>query len=156
LAKKISIPDSKKLFSNAMNDAKKVKVSTRIFVLGNMFTYPLAMYCAAKFYEILGYDAHYSRIEQFSHMELFSTKKGDTVIIFEEQNPHNKQLETSLKKIGIDVIHLAIPSEKISQMIYCTFFSQFVALFEAKKKKKKNCYFVTAKKIRNVSNEMIY
>ena len=156
LAKKISIPDSKKLFLDARADAKKAKVSSRIFILGNMLTYPLAMYCAAKFYEILGYDAHYSRIEQFSHMELFSTKKGDTVIIFEEQNPHNKQLETSLKKIGIDVIHLTIPSEKISQMIYCTFFSQFVVLFEAKKKKKKNCYFVTAKKIRNVSNEMIY
>ena len=71
---------------------KKSTVSKRIFVLGNLFTFPLAMYCAAKFYEILGYDAHYSRIEQFSHMELFSAQKGDTVIIFEEKNPHNKQL----------------------------------------------------------------
>jgi glucosamine--fructose-6-phosphate aminotransferase (isomerizing) len=156
LVKKIVIPKGSTLFSKAKTDAKKAKISKRIFVLGNLFTFPLAMYCAAKFYEVLGYDAHYSRIEQFSHMELFSAQKGDTVIIFEEKNNHNKQLGTNLKKIGINVIHPDIPSEKLSQMLYCTFFSQMLALFEAKKKRKKNCHFVTAKKIRNVSNQMIY
>jgi hypothetical protein len=114
------------------------------------------MYCAAKFYEILGYAVQYSKIEQFSHMELFSVKKGDTVIIFEEKNTHNKQLSLHLKKIGINVIHPDMPSEKLSQMLYCIFFSQFITLFEAKKKKKKDCHFVLAKNIRNVSNQMIY
>ncbi len=156
LIKKIVIPKDSKLFSKAKIDAKKAKVSNRIFVLGNLFTFPLAMYCAAKFYEILGYDAHYSRIEQFSHMELFSVQKGDTVIIFEKKNSHNQQLGRHLKKIGINVIHPNVPSLKISQMIYCTFFSQLLALFEAKKKKIKDCHFVTAKKIRIVSNQMIY
>ena len=42
--------------------------------LGNLHTFPIAMFCAAKFYEVMGYDVHYSRIEQFSHMELFSAK----------------------------------------------------------------------------------
>jgi len=156
LVKKIIIPNDSKLFSKARTDAKKAKVAKRIFVLGNYFTFPLAMYCAAKFYEILGYDAHYSRIEQFSHMEIFSVQKGDTVIIFEEKNSHNKQLGRNLKNIGINLIHPNIPSTKISQMIYCTFFSQLLSLFEAKKKRKKDCHFVTAKKIRNVSNQMIY
>jgi fructoselysine-6-P-deglycase FrlB-like protein len=156
LVKKIMIPKYSKLFSKAKTDAKKVKISKRIFILGNFFTFPLAMYCAAKFYEILGYDAHYSRLEQFSHMELFSVQKGDTVIIFEEKNPYTKQLGKNLKKVGINVIHPNIPSCKLSQMIYCTFFSQLVALFEAKKKRKNDCHFVTAKKIRNVSNQMIY
>ena len=114
------------------------------------------MYCATKFYEILCYDAHYSRIEQFCYMELFSVQRGDTVIIFEEKTTHTKQIGQNLKKIGINVIHPNIPSEKISQMLYCTFFSQLVTLFEAKKKRKKDCHFVTAKKIRNVSNQMIY
>ncbi len=156
LVKKITIPKNSKLFSKAKADAKKSKVSKRIFVLGNLFTFPLAMYCAAKFYEILGYDAHYCKIEQFSHMELFSVQKGDTVIIFERENSHNKQLGKNLKKIGINVIQPSMPSAKISQMIYCIFFSQLIALFEAKKKRKKDCHFVTAKKIRNVSNQMIY
>ncbi len=156
LVHKFSTPKNTKLFSNAKKDAKNAKISKRIFVLGNMFTYPLAMYCAAKFYELVGYDAHYSRIEQFSHMELFSAKKGDTVIIFEEKNIHNKELEKNLKKIGLNVIHPNIPSEKISQMLYCTFFSQFLSLFEAKKKRQKDCHFVIEKKIRHVSDQMIY
>ena len=156
LVKKIIIPKGSKLFSKAKTDAKNAKVSKRIFILGNLFTFPLAMYCAAKFYEILGYDAHYSRIEQFSHMELFSVQKGDTVIIFEEKNTHNKQLGRHLKKVGINVIHSSMPTEKLSQMLYCIFFSQLVTLFEAKKKRKKDCHFITAKKIRNVSNQMIY
>ena len=156
LVKKIVIPKNDTLFFKAKSDAKKVKISKRLFILGNLYTYPLAMYCAAKFYELLGYDAHYCRIEQFSHMELFSTKKGDTVMIFEEENFHNKQLVKNLKKIGINVIYPDAPSEKISQMIYLTFFSQLLSLNEAKKKKKKDCHFVTADKIRNVSNQMIY
>ncbi|MFQ5781493.1 MAG: sugar isomerase [Nitrosopumilus sp.] len=156
LVKKLSLPKDVRLLLKAKTDAKKSRISKRIFILGNLFTYPLAMYCAAKFYEILGYDAHYSKIEQFSHMELFSVQKGDTVIIFEEKNSHNRQLAKNLVKIGVNVIHPKIPSEKISQMLYCTFFSQLLTLFEAKKKKKKDCHFVTAKKIRNVSNKMIY
>ena len=156
LVKKITIPKNSKLFSKAKVDAKKSKISKRVFVLGNMFTFPLAMYCAAKFYEILGYDAHYCKIEQFSHMELFSVQKDDTVIIFEEKNSYNKQLGKNLKKIGINVIHPSMPSAKIFQMIYCIFFSQLIVLFEAKKKRKKDCHFVTAKNICNVSNQMIY
>ena len=144
------------LFQKAETDAKKSTLSKRVFILGNLFTFPLAMYCAAKFYEVLGYNAHYCRMEQFSHMELFSAKKGDTVIIFEEKNTHSKQLVKNLKKIGLQIIHPCMPSEKISQVIYCTFFSQLITLYEAKKKRQKDCHFVTAKKIRNVSNEMIY
>ena len=156
LVTSFTLPQNLKLLLKAKSNAKKFSVSKRIFVLGNLFTYPLAMYCAAKFYEILGYDAHYARIEQFSHMELFSSKKGDTVIIFEESNAHNKQLVSNLEKIGINVIHPQIPSKKIPQMLYCTFFSQLLPLYEAKKKRKKDCYFVLAKDIRNVSNNMIY
>ena len=156
LVKTIKISKSDELFKKAKRDAKKSKITTKIYVLGNRFTYPLAMYCAAKFYEILGYDVHYSRIEQFSHMELFSSKKGDTVILLEEENSHNKQLVKNLKNIGINVVHPDIPSEKLSQMLYCTFFSQLLPLYEAKKKKRKECHFVLAKNIRNVSNNMIY
>ena len=158
LVKKINISRNSKIFYNAKETAKKFKLSKRIFILGNQFTYPLAMYCAAKIYEVLGYDAHYVKIEQFSHMELFSANKGDTVIIFEEKNSHNKTMIQNLKEIGINVIHSPgiSPKEKISQTLYWIFFSQFLSLYEAKRKKKKDCHFVTAKKIRKVSNQMIY
>ena len=156
LVRNFKMPDYENIFMSAKLAAKKAKVSKRIYVLGNMFTFPLAMYCAAKFYEVMGYDVHYARIEQFSHMELFSAKKGDSVMIFEEKNSHNVQLAKNLKKVGINVIHPDVPTEKISQMLYCTFFSQLVSLFEAQRKSKRDCHFVTAKTIRNVSNTMIY
>ena len=115
------------------------------------------MYCAAKFYELLGYDAHFERIEQFSHMELFSTKKRDTVIIFEEKNQHNLQLVKNLKNIGLNVIHPNLISKnKISQILYYTYFSQLLPLFEAKKRGQTDCHFVLAKKLRSVSDNMIY
>ena len=114
------------------------------------------MYCAAKFYDLLGYDVHYSRMEQFSHMELFSAKKGDTVIIFEGRTTYAKQLGKNLKNIGINVVHPDVPSGKLSQVIYCIFFSQLISLYEAKKMGRKECNFITAEKIRDVSNRMIY
>ena len=137
--------------------ANKPKIGKRIFILGNMYTYPVAMYAAAKFYELLGLDAHFERIEQFSHMELFSVKKGDTIIIFEEPNPHNQQLAKNLKNVGLCVIHPTIKSKnKISRIIFYTFFSQILPLLEAKRKNQKDCHFVLAKKLRKVSDNMIY
>ena len=156
LVKSLSISKPGEIFHKAKSDSKKARVSKKIYVLGNLLTFPIAMFCAAKFYEVMGYDVHYSRIEQFSHMELFSANPGDTVIIFEAKNSHNRQLAKNLAHVGINVVHPNLPSGKIPQMLYCTFFSQFLALNEARKKRKKDCHFVTTKKIRNVSNQMIY
>ena len=157
LVSHIGIPKNYNFYQKAYSEVKKSKITSRIFVLGNMHTYPIAMYCAAKFYELLGYDAHYERIEQFSHMELFSAKKGDTVIIFEEKNAHNTQLLKNLKKVGLNTILPKFDSKnKISQIIFYTFFSQLLPLFEAKKHQKKDCNFVLSKNLRKVSDNMIY
>jgi len=157
LVKPISIPKNSRIFKKALSDAKKSKFGKRLFVLGSMHTFPITMYCAAKFYELLGYDVHFEKIEQFSHMELFSIKKGDTVIIFEEKNFHNKQLVKNLKSVGLNVIHPVSESKnKISQLLYYVYFSQLLPLFEAKKRRQKDCHFVLSKKLRNVSDQMIY
>ena len=157
LVRSISIPKNTRIFEKALSDAKKSKFGKRLFVLGSMHTFPIAMYCAAKFYELLGYDVHFERIEQFSHMELFSVKKGDTVIIFEEKNSHNKQLVKNLKSIGLNIIHPVFESKNnISQLLYYVYFSQLLPLFEAKKRRQKDCHFVLSKKLRNVSDQMIY
>src|SRR3989304_1089057 len=96
------------LYKRALLESKKIKLGKKIFIIGNLHTFPVAVYGAAKFYEILGTDVHYERIEQFLHMGIFSAKPGDTVIIFEEKNYQ------------------------------------------------KECYFITAKKLRNASSNMIY
>ena len=157
LVKSIILPKEGDLYTKALSSVKKRKFGKRIFILGNAQTFPIAMYCAAKFYELLGYDAHYERIEQFSHMELFSAKKGDTVIIFEEKNSHNAQLVKNLKTVGLNVIHPTYDSpNKISQIVFYIFFSQLLPLSEAKKKGQKDCSFVLSKNLRQVSDNMIY
>ncbi len=157
LVSKFRVSGIIELFKKALLESKKVKLGKNIFILGNLQTFPIAMYGAAKFYEVLGSNVHYSRIEQFSHMELFSAKRGDTVIIFEEKNDHNTKMTKNLKKFGLNVFQPKSGiKDKISQVIFFTFISQLIPLFYAKKNRQKECYFVTAKKLRNVSSNMIY
>ena len=153
----VTIKNPEKIFRQAESQSKKYSLNNRIFFLGNLHTYPVAMYGVAKIFEILGYPAYYERIEQFSHMELFSTKPGDTVIIFEEKNRHNLELEKNLKNLGLNVIHPVSGSDdKISQFLFFTFFSQLLPLNLAKKKGLTDCHFVTSKRLRKVSDNMIY
>lgn len=157
LVTKVKVPDPVSIFTKAKKIAKNSQYGNRVFVIGNLHTFPIAMYCAAKFFELLGIDAHFERIEQFSHMELFSAKKGDTVIIFEEKNKHNQHLVRNLKSVGIKAIHPVLGSKnKLSQILFYTFFSQLLPLNKVAKTKQKECNFVTAKKLRHISDNMIY
>lgn len=157
LVSKFRLRNVSKLFKKALTNSKKIKLGKKVFILGNLHTFPIAMYAAAKFYEVLGIDAHYERIEQFLHMGLFSAKQGDTVIIFEEKNSHNSRIIKNLKKLGLNVFQPnGILKDKISQIIFFTFFSQLTPLFFAKKNHQKECYFVSAKKLRAASSNMIY
>lgn len=151
------VKNAKKLFLSAKSQARKISLRNKVYFVGNQYTYPLCMYAAAKLHEVLGMDAHYERIEQFSHAGLFSARPGDTIIIFEGKNRHNERFISQLKKLGMSVHNPSIKSgDKISQAIFYTFVSQILALNSAKRKRLADCYFITEKKIRNVSSSMIY
>ncbi len=151
------IKNARKLFLSAESQARKISLKNKIYFVGNQYTYPLCMYAAAKMHEVLGFDAHYERIEQFSHAGLFSARPDDIIIIFEGKNQHNAYLVSQLKKLGLTVHNPSIRSDdKISQVIFYTFVSQILALNNAKRKRLEDCYFITEKKIRNVSSSMIY
>jgi len=157
LVTKIAIRDVSAIYKNAQKQGKKVSLRGKIFLLGNLHTFPIAMFGAAKLYEVAGLDAHYERLEQFSHTGLFSAKKGDTVIIFETKNKHNLMLANILKKYGLNVKHFD-PKTKNAQeeILFFTFVSEFMALYHAKKKNQMDVYFVKAKKLRHASSSMIY
>ncbi|HXG73264.1 MAG TPA: SIS domain-containing protein [Candidatus Nitrosotenuis sp.] len=156
LVKKFKMQDPKKLFGLAQSAAKMITPKNRIFILGNQYTYPLAMYGAAKMYEVLGHDAHYERIEQFSHMGLFCARQGDTVILLEQKNKHAQLLAGHLEKLGLHVHQPNIAASKIDQIIFYAFVLQLVALNAAAKLRLSDCHFVTSKKIRTASSAMIY
>lgn len=156
LVRRFKMPDPAALFAKAESDAAGVQLSGRQYILGGMSAYPIAMYCAAKFYETAGSETHYSRTEQFSHMELFSARKGDTVVLLDKKDRYNQSLSDRLRGVGINVVNPDVPSGDIPAMIYRTFFSQILSLHHAKDEGRDECYFVTAKNIRDVSNAMIY
>lgn len=146
------------IFERATDAARGTRAPKgRIYLLGNYHTYPVAMYCAAKFYEVLGADARYCRMEQFSHMELFSVQKNDTVIIFDEPTAYGRRLAGRLRSAGLDVHMPCLRSRSmISKMLYFVFYSQLLPLRIARDAGRADCHFVLAKKIRDVSNDMIY
>lgn len=157
LVSKINIRNISKLYKKAETQSRKIRLRGKVFLLGNLHTFPIAMFGAAKLYEVPGLDAHYERIEEFSHMSLFSAKKGDTVIIFEEKNKYNSKLASSLKKYGLNVVQLQPNTKNIQEtVLFFIFVSEFIALYHTKKKNQKDCFFVTAKKLREVSSSMIY
>ena len=157
LVSDIRIKNADKLFNRALKQSKKIKLKNRVFFLGNLHTYPIAMYAAAKLYELLGMQAYYERLEQFSHMELFSVNRGDTVVILEEKTPHNYQLVKALQNVGLNVVHPDPKSkDKLAQVLFYTFLFYLTPLVMAKKRGQKDCHFVMAKKLRAASDKMIY
>lgn len=157
LVSKVKIRTVSRLYKRAEIQSKKTRMRGKVFFLGNLHTFPVAMFGAAKLHEVTGLDAHYERIEQFSHMGLFSAKKGDTVIIFEEKNEHSSKLASNLKKYGLHVVQFQPNTKNIQKaVLFFIFVSEFIALYHAKKKNQKDCFFVTAKKLREASSSMIY
>lgn len=157
LVAKVKMRNIFRLYRKAEVQSKKVRLMGKVFLLGNLHTYPVAMFGAAKLYETTGLDAHYERIEQFSHMGLFSAKRGDTVIILDEKNKYNSKLASSLKNYRLHLVQLQPGTKDIQEtVLFFIFVSEFIALYHAKKKNQKDCFFVTAKKLRKASSSMIY
>ena len=109
-------------FERAERDAARIRIRGSLYILGGVMTYPLAMYAAAKFYEVLGYDARYARTEQFSHMEVFSAHEGDTVVLFEEPRGRISDLVGSLGEAGLHAFCASpLDSAHLARAVLCVF-----------------------------------
>ena len=143
-------------FGAARREASGVRLSGNVFVLGDRATYPVAVYCAAKMHEVLGRVAQYERIEQFPHMGLFSARPGDTVLIFGAGAAHEGRLAGNLGGLGLNVVRPGAGGGAVRRVLRSIFFSQFLALGEARSAGIDDCRFVTAKRVREASSDMIY
>lgn len=153
----VKITSPGEVFDSAARQAEVASYSGRIFFLGNMHTYPISLYAAAKMYEVLGYPAAYERLEQFSHMGLFSARPGDTVVILEPSNAHNAALAEKVESAGLKVVQpQPLLNDGISQFLFYTFFSQLVPLNIARRAGADRCYFLSTGSLLKASNEMIY
>ncbi len=157
LVSRISLPGAGRILARAEAAARGSSVTGSVFVLGGFHTYPLAMYCAAKFGEVLGAAARYCRTEQFSHMELFAAREGDTVIVLDDPTAYNRRLAGHLRSEGIGAL-LPGPASgsMISKILFYAFYSQLLPLYGAKAAGRDDCHFVLAGGLRGISDRMIY
>jgi fructoselysine-6-P-deglycase FrlB-like protein len=156
LVKNVRITDTERLFNNAESDAEKIKLNGHVYVLGNWITYPLAIYGCAKMYEVLGMKAQHVMLEQFCHMQLFSVKEGDTILILSNEGKA-KELSAKLVNNGYRS-YVFEPRGKTLEdnLLYYSFLLQLIVLNDAKRTQLKECYYITNNKLREISSSLIY
>lgn len=116
------------ILDRAHQDAAKIYPADTTYFVGNQHTFPVAMYAAAKIYEILGGCAHYTRTEQFAHMELFSVRPGNLVVFFDD-TPQVQKMAKALTDMGVNCT-MACPhlDDIISDILYAIFYAQALPL----------------------------
>ena len=156
LVRNVTITDAERLFNSAESDADGIKLNGNVYVLGNWITYPLAIYGCAKMYEIFGMKAQHVMLEQFCHMQLFSVKEYDTILMLSNEDKA-KELSAKLVNDGYNS-HIFEPKGKTLEdnLLYYAFLLQLIVLNNAKRLQLKECYFITNNKLRDISSSLIY
>lgn len=154
LVRPVSPSHTRRIMEGARRDAASACMGRRTYFVGNQHTFPVAMYAAAKAYEILGADAHYARTEQFAHMEIFSAREGDSVFVLDDDAAAHDMAE-SLKDEGVSctVIDPRLGSA-VSNMLYLIFYAQLLPLNHTAGGTK--VHFMDADGLRKISDAAIY
>lgn len=154
LVRDLKMINVSKLFEQAENNSKGIRLNGHVYILGSWFTYPLAVYGCAKIYEVLGTKAQHAMLEQFFHMELFSLKKGDTILILAD-NDKVEELSARLDRCNVFSFK---PKGKTQEdnLLYYSFLLQLIVLNNAKRLKLSECYFITNHRLRETSSSLIY
>jgi fructoselysine-6-P-deglycase FrlB-like protein len=159
LVAKLRLPaDIGKIYSQAEKHAMKViseidGKSDSYFILGNGQLYPIAMYGALKFNEVIGARAVAYPAEEFCHSPLFSIKETDQVIMIGDDS---RKMSKRLNRDGFSSVHVGFKSIGIELLLRSTFFIQFLVLKLAQKNGLTSCSFLTNKKLLRLSSDFIY
>jgi fructoselysine-6-P-deglycase FrlB-like protein len=127
--------DFQRVFRGARRDRQSISSDAgTTYFLGNGLAHAVALYAAAKDYELLGSKAHAELLEEFSHMELFSLRKKDLVNIFSSFDPSEMapRLAEALKTAGYQA--RVVPSQgrtKIAQLFHDVFVVQLAVIDRA-------------------------
>jgi fructoselysine-6-P-deglycase FrlB-like protein len=125
---------------------------------GSGVNYALSLYGAAKINEVLGAKAEAIYPEQLGHAKLFAIdKKRDRIVCI--SSGHDKAMETHqlLRKQGFHSSILAFQdSHVVNRSLRIAIYLQQLALSLARRKRIRECAFLSDKKRLNLSNKMIY
>ncbi len=152
--------DFHRAIAAAKGDAGKAKLARETtYFLGNSLAYAIALYAAAKSYELVGSKAHAELLEEFSHLELFSLTKADSVDIFSCFDPSGMggKLARALRAAGFEgnVIPARGDSD-LARLFHSVFVAQLMVVEEAKSAGISRPNFLGDRNRLGVSDAMIY
>lgn len=128
-----------------------------ILFVGSGVSYAMALYGAAKIHEVLGTNAEAIYPEQLGHARLFSVdKEHDTTVCIYSDRDKTWELEKALRTNGFKAIGLRVRgSDPTVRCVKIAFHLQQLALFQAKRKRLRECSFISNKKQLELSSRLI-
>ena len=148
----------------AENLLKMHSIDTSSFIfLGDGILYPIGMYGALKVNEIFGSKSYAYTIEEFCHSPIFSVKRGDNIIIFDNIGFDKKKkknaslLYNRLNDINYSTVYVDLSNlSQIEAVLKSIFLIQIFLLKIAKRDGLKDCFFLRNKQLLDLSSDLIY
>ena len=141
------------------SDAIELPSAGTVFIVGTGLGYCMAIYGAAKIFEVLGSKSQYQATEEFSHMELFSLSEGDFVLLIPASGVDKKaaELEGNLSRGGWKVAKISLnEGDEVIHSILASMRLQVLALRTAQRLGLEECSFKKKEKQLRISDQMIY
>jgi len=152
--------DFERALANAQSDRRRFSFGAgTTYFLGNFLAHAVALYAAAKTYEFLGTKAHAELLEEFSHLELFSLRRSDSVNLFGSFDPSgaSRKLSRALTAHGYDSRQITARGTSDPERIFHSVFAtQFAVLDRAEATGLTEPKFLSAGNRLAVSDAMIY
>jgi len=150
-----------RLFERAKTDSSALgfSASGTTFFLGNHSAFPAALYAASKTYEFFGGSAQAELLEEFSHLELFSLKKRDSVNIFRHADPSavGRRLTRSLTTRGFKATQIQSGSaDAVEGAFHAVFAAQHAVLSQMRARGLTAPYFMRSSEKLGASDDIIY
>lgn len=150
---------SKQAHLIGVNVSKK-KIKSFIF-LGNGISYPIAIYGALKVYEVLGVKSFGFVLDDYCHSPIFGLRKSDCIIVLGKEtmrDPVPTALHHRLKKMRFSSYYLRpnVNRSYIENVLFSIFFIQAFVLTVAENLGIKRCYYLSNKRMLNLSSSLIY
>ena len=147
----------------AENLLKMHSIDTSSFIfLGDGILFPIGMYGALKVNEIFGSKSYAYTIEEFCHSPIFSIKRGDNIIIFDNIGFDKKKKNASLlysrlNQINYSTVYVDLSNlSQIEAVLKSIFLIQIFLLKIAKRDGLKDCFFLRNKQLLDLSSDLIY
>lgn len=128
------------------------------YFLGNSVAFAVSLYAAAKGYELLGAKCHAELLEEFSHKEVFSLHKQDSLNVFASFDPEGmgEKLCRLLRSQGYEAKTMSGDGSATERLFGSVFVAQLAALKESSTRGLTEPKFLSSGGSLAVSDSMIY